>query len=135
MRARDLVALGFAEAGICTLDRGLKSRVRFTLHRHQKDRVIYAFVVDDDVKYIGACDNTKTCLLDRMQRYQGIMGAGTNKRIVRRIKRALKRHASVRIYAWRPAKRMQVGVLEVDLVMGLEKPLIRLANPTWNKQR
>jgi hypothetical protein len=74
MKAVDLAALGFVEAGTCVPDSVLKSGLRFTIHRHKKDRVIYAFLVDDEVKYIGVCDNTKTCFSDRMSRYQGIMG-------------------------------------------------------------
>lgn len=89
MNVADLVELGFAEAGTCTLDPVLKSGVRFTLHRHQADRVIYAFADGDEVKYIGVCDNTKTCFSDRMSRYQGITGAGTNERVVGQIKAAL----------------------------------------------
>ena len=89
MSVAELVRVGFVEAGACTLDPVLKSGVRFTLHRHQADRVIYAFSVGDEVKYIGVCDNTKTCFSDRMSRYQGIMGAGTNKRVVGYIKAAL----------------------------------------------
>jgi hypothetical protein len=82
MNVAQLVELGFVEAGACTLDPALKSGVRFTLHRHQADRVIYAFAIDDEVKYIGVYDNTKPCFSDRMARYQGITGAGTNERLL-----------------------------------------------------
>ncbi len=143
MNVADLIELGFVEAGMCTRDPVLKSGVRFTLHRHQGDRVIYAFAVDDEVKYIGVCDNTKTCFADRMSRYQGIMGAGTNERVVGYIKAALglgKAGSSgsppkVRIFAWHPQEQLLVGKLPVDLVMGLEKPLIDLVKPAWNRQR
>jgi hypothetical protein len=43
--------------------------------------------------------------------------------------------AAVRILACHPEQDVRVGTLRVDLVMGLEKPLIELVNPEWNKQR
>jgi hypothetical protein len=89
MKASELEALGFVQAGTCVLDGALKSGVRFRLTSHQKDRVLYAFAVDGDVKYIGSCDNAETCFSSRMARYQGTMGAGTNKRIVALVGAAL----------------------------------------------
>ena len=139
----DLSEYGFVEAGSCALDSRLKSGVRFTLNRHQSDRVLYAFVVDDEVKYIGACDDTKTCFSDRMSRYQGIMGAGTNARVVGFMREVLdpgKAQPSakvprVRVFAWHPQERVTVKGLNVDLVMGLEKPLIERFKPEWNRRR
>lgn len=70
----ELQALGFFEAGTCMLDQGLMSGVRFHVAVSKDARVIYAFAVDDQVKYIGVCDNSGTCLGHRMSRYQGMMG-------------------------------------------------------------
>ena len=77
----NLAGLEFRRVGACTLDDSLKSGVRFSTSALQSERVIYAYVVEDEVKYIGICDNAKTTLKRRMNRYQGMIGTGTNKRI------------------------------------------------------
>jgi hypothetical protein len=128
----ELQALGFFEAGTCMLDQGLMSGVRFHVAVSKDARVIYAFAVDDQVKYIGVCDNSGTCLGHRMSRYQGMMGASTNERIAVEIHNALSEGASVRIFAWRPEQQLKVGELSIDLIKGLENPLIALAKPEWN---
>ncbi len=135
MRANRLTALGFEVAGSCSLDKRLRSGVRFTTTRHQHERVIYAFAVDGNVKYIGVCDNTRTRFGTRMARYQGMTGAGTNKRVAGLLKRVLSRGSTVRILAWQPGRVVRVGDLRVDLVKGLENPLIALAAPEWNIHR
>jgi hypothetical protein len=132
MKMEDLIRLGFAEAGTCALDARLKSGVRFQVKRCAKDRVIYAFAVNGVVKYVGVCDNSGTCFANRMSRYQGMMGAGTNKRIAGYMRQVLAEGAQVAILVWRPAQKFVVGQLPVDLVKGLENPLISLARPEWN---
>lgn len=127
---------GFVEVGKWKLKKSLKSGVAFELHKFKK-RVIYAFVVDDKTKYIGVCDNTNTTLKDRMSRYQGLQGAGTNERIANKIKDCLKQGKTVKIFALKPEPILQCKYkkLNVDLVKGLENPLIERLKPGWNKQK
>ena len=118
----------------------LKSGVRFTLTAHADDRVIYGFVVEETIKYIGVCDNTDTTLRDRLARYQSMAGAGTNKRIAGRIHQELRASRSVRILGWKPERTLEIGSLKIgslkiDLVKGLENPLIDAVKPEWNIHR
>jgi hypothetical protein len=94
-----LEEFGFQKVGQCQLDTSLKSGVRFTLHDLREDRVIYAYEVEGQVKYIGVCDNTNTKLKDRMNRYQAMQGAGTNEKITKLIKKCLERGQQVNILA------------------------------------
>ena len=128
----DLLDFGFNTVGTWSSDPRLKSRVRFNLSSLHGERVIYAFGVDDAVKYIGICDNTDTTLKDRLSRYQGMMGGSTNKRIAALIREHLSHGRTVRILAWRPESIFQVKELKVDLVKGLENPLIQALRPEWN---
>ena len=105
MTAAELCVLGFADAGTCSLDARLKSGVRFAITASKDVCVIYAFAVDDEVKYIGVCDNSGTCFAHRMSRYQGMMGAGTNKRIVGHLREALTQGSAVRLLSGVPSKR------------------------------
>jgi hypothetical protein len=135
MNTQALIQIGFAPAGSCSIDPGLKGGVRFTLTHLRQERVIYAFTVNSETKYIGVCDNTETCFADRMSRYQGLIGAGTNKRIVALIKASLAQARTVQILAWKPSADLVVAGLRVDLVKGLENPLIGWARPEWNIKR
>ncbi len=53
----DLLDLGFIQVGIWDLDPNLKSGIRFSLSVMEGERVIYGFVVGDDLKYIGVCSH------------------------------------------------------------------------------
>jgi hypothetical protein len=75
----DLRNLGFRPVGHCSLDSSLKSGVRFNLTSYADKRALYSYVVGDVVKYIGVRSNSETTLRARMARYQGLMGAGTNR--------------------------------------------------------
>lgn len=106
----------------------------FALHPTRRIGFYTRFAVDREIKYIGSCDNAETCFSSRMLRYQAIMGAGTNKRIVALLSVALANGSSVSILAWKPNDEFRVHDLPVDLVKGLENPLIGLARPEWNIQ-
>jgi hypothetical protein len=134
-RLVDLLTFGFREAGTWSLDERLKSGVLFALTAHGDDRVVYGFTVDGIVKYIGVCDNTATTLADRLARYQNMAGAGTNRRIAGHIHEELRASRSVRILAWKPDHTLEVGGLKIDLVKGLENPLIDAVQPEWNIHR
>jgi hypothetical protein len=127
-----LTELGFTEVGSWSADSGLKSGIRFSLTLLVNTRSIYAFVVGQDVKYVGICDSMTTTLEDRMMRYQSMAGAGTNKRIAEKIRKALDESKQVAIYAWNPNEQIAYKGLNVDLVKGLENPLIAELKPQWN---
>jgi len=101
---------GFVEVGKCELKESLKSGVRFELYDFKGERVIYAFVVNDGVKYVGVCDSTITTLKDRMSRYQGLIGWSTNERIANKIKDCLKREKIVKIFALKSEPSLQYKV-------------------------
>jgi len=61
---------GFVEAGKWKLKKNSTSGVTFKLHNFEKERVVYAFVVEDKVKYVGVCGSTTTTLEKRMMRYK-----------------------------------------------------------------
>jgi len=128
----NLSNFGFQEVGKCTLDKGLKSGVRFHVVEMRDDRVIYAYIVDGGVKYIGICDSIGITLRDRMSRYQGMTGNGTNLKIALLIKGCLQHGKVVKILAWKPDTEIGFKGLKVDLVKGLENPLIQELRPEWN---
>jgi len=72
-----------------------------------------------------------------MKRYKYLSGAGTNARVVKEIKGCLNSKPvtkSVKIFALEPQVRKYED-LNVDLVKGLEYPLIERLKPDWNKQQ
>jgi len=77
----------FKEAGGWDLDPKVKGGVRFRLKAFQNHRVLYAFVVDGVVKYVGVCDAADTTLRKRMGRYQNLIAG--NARIAAEIKTCL----------------------------------------------
>jgi len=115
---------GFIEVGEWHLS---NSEIKPTLDKLANERVVYAFVVDDEVKYVGICDSPKTTLKKRMgsQRY--------NKCMPNLIKKEKEAEKVVKIFALKPEESEYKG-LRVDLVRGLEYPLIsQLNNPEWNE--
>ena len=128
----NLFGFGFQKVGDCTLDESLKSGVRFGVARLSDERVIYAYSVDGEMKYIGICESTTTTLKDRMSRYQGMIGNGTNLKIALSIKDCLRHGKKVEILAWKPDTEIEFKGLKVDLVKGLENPLIQQVRPEWN---
>lgn len=128
-------ALGFCEVGSWSLYSELNSGVRFQLKALADERVIYAFTVDTRVKYIGVCDSSATTLKERMKRYQDRSGGGTNERVANLIQSKLSEESFVGILAWKPDNLLEVSGLRVDLVKGLENPLITAFQPEWNIRR
>lgn len=129
----DLERFGFHQAGRWALDPAAKGGVRYELTAHANDRVLYAFVVDSRVEYVGICDSSATTLQSRMSRYKNMVGAGTNARIVKLIKAVLDRAGEVLIYAMVPAGGPSHLGLSLDYVKALEFPLIAELKPTWNR--
>lgn len=123
---------GFVEVGHWHLKESVKSGITFQLSRLRNQRVLYAFTVSDDPKYIGVCEKSTTSLKDRMGRYQSRAGKGTNKRIAKEIRDSLTRGEPVKILALNPEISLRYRDLHVDLVKGLENPLLDKVRPGWN---
>jgi len=126
---------GFSKAGDWRLDEGLKNGVRCVLSSLGQERVVYAFMVERQVKYVGVCDKSSTTLKDRMGRYQGRVGGGTNERVAELIKSCLEAGGEVEVWALVPEAGPHYGGLPIDLVKGLENPLIQRFDPEWNKHK
>ena len=124
---------GFVMAGEWTLRPTVKSGITFKLTAFASSRVVYAFVVDGQPKYIGICEKDTTTLQDRIIRYKNQQGAGTNERISIKIRQALSAGKAVHIFALQPDTRFDYRGLEIDTVKGLENPLIARFKPEWNR--
>lgn len=68
----DLNNYGFVEVGKWELKESLKSGITFNLHEFKEYRVVYAFMIDDVVKYVGVCESNTTTLEDRMGTYKNL---------------------------------------------------------------
>ena len=123
---------GFVPVGEWRLTDTVKSGITFRLDRYHNERVIYAFAVDGIPKYVGVCEKSNTTLSHRMGRYRGMVGAGTNQRIAEAIRRSLEGRGTVKIWALSPESRLKYRGLDVDLVKGLENPLLHQLDPDWN---
>ncbi len=126
----------FEEVGKWMLKKGCKSEVSFELNKFENERVIYAFVVNGKTKYIGICEKDNTTLKERMQRYKWRAGGGTNESIVKKIKDCLENKRTTKIFALKSQSLTQYKGLNVDLIKGLENPLIEkleLRKKGWNK--
>lgn len=125
----------FIKVGNWILDDTLNSNIRFILNHLKNERVIYAFLVDSSFKYIGICDSYKTTLKKRMERYQFCLGGSTNKRIAGLIQQKLSENSIVEIYALLPKDVFISNGVKIDIIKGLEYPLIEelLDGEKWNK--
>lgn len=129
----NLQTYGFVFSGRWEITSSVKSGVTFTLTRHTEDRVVYAFVVNDQPKYIGICEKLSTSLMERMRRYKYRQGTGTNAHVAGKIRQHLMVGKEVQILSLKPEKDLRFTGLEIDLVKGLENPLIQKFQPNWNK--
>jgi hypothetical protein len=64
-----------------------------------------------------------------------MQGAGTNERVANKIKECLEQGKVVKIFALKPESTLLYKGLNVDLIKGLENPLIEKLKPEWNIQR
>jgi len=136
MTIKYLKEFGFEKAGKWYLENG---KPNFELRdEYTNKRCIYAFCNERQTFYIGICKENHTTLKTRMNRYKGKVGSGTNKRILDEIAELLEEGGEVYIYAWYPRgdenERYKYKDLSIDLINGLEYPLINKLKPIWNKQ-
>jgi len=128
----ELEDYGFEEVGEWKLYNKINSGISFDILKSENERVIYAFVVDSEAKYLGICEKDDTTFRVRLRRYKYLLGAGTNERIAKKIKGCLEENKKVKIYALKPESELRYEGLKIDIVKGLENPLIREFNPDWN---
>ena len=120
----ELEKYGFVQAGEWRLCQDVKSGVAFRLSGFESERVVYAFVIDESIKYIGICDKDTTTLQDRLERYKSRQGRrrkseggeNTNQRNARLIKEHLETGRHVLIFALKPEPSCEFIDLKVDLV-------------------
>lgn len=127
---QQLVNLGFEEVGHWFLE---GDQVTFALNKSAKEaNILYSFVVDGEVKYIGKSVQT---LHKRMYLYkQGGGSQRTNIRNKAAIKACLERGQQVRIYVLVPDLEMNYKGMPINIAAGLEDNLISLLKPEWNKR-
>lgn len=123
-----LTFIGFVRAGCCSHKAG---RLRVGLEACGKAwNILYAFVVDGDVVYIGKSVKT---LAGRMYGYcNPSTTQRTNVRNNRAMLEALAAGKTVEVYALPDNGLLHFGGFHVDLAAGLEDSLIRDLRPAWN---
>lgn len=136
MDLNKLKKYGFKEVGEWYFYEKIKSKINFKLNEDYKNkRVIYAFIVDNKVKYIGCCQKKNITLENRMKRYKSRTGKGTNERVAKEIKKCVENNKAVKIFALEPKEKIRYkNLLKIDLINGLEDPLISKFEPEWNKK-
>lgn len=129
-----LVAIGFKQAGRWLLtNQVLRLELKPTVMHEQN--VLYAFVVDNALMYIG---KTTQSLIKRMQGYRSPasnveQGGSTNIKNNRNIINALAKGANVHIYVLHNLPVQHHGEFPLNLAAGLEDSLISSLTPLWNR--
>jgi hypothetical protein len=123
-----LCHLGFEASGTWVL---VEARRMCVLDKHQDHHgILYAFVADGEVLYIG---KSVRSLRQRMYGYQHPGPTqSTNIGNGQRISGLLKRGIAVVIYALAPDEPVTYRGIEINLAAGLEDTLIHRLNPPWN---
>lgn len=127
---QQLLSLGFEEVGHWFLE---GDKVTFALNKSEKEaNILYSFVVDGEVKYIGKSVQT---LHKRMYLYkQGGGSQITNIRNKAQIKSCLERGQQVKIYVLVPDLQLNYKGMPINVAAGLEDSLILMHKPEWNKR-
>jgi hypothetical protein len=127
-----LQSIGFQKAGRWlstsgTVDFELDERVAGC------SNVLYAFIVNNTIKYIGKSTNT---LKQRIQQYK-TPGPTQNTNIENNanIKKELEAGKSVEIYAFVDSGLLSYGSFRINLAEGLETSIIEDLKPEWNDRK
>lgn len=128
---KELSDLGFEKVGGWSLQNG---ELQFHLENSaQESKILYAFVVDGVVKYIGKSQQT---LRKRINLYKnGDHSQKTNIRVRKKITEALLNKNIVSIYVFINKIPLYYSDMEIDLAAGLESGMIAKFNPEWNIQK
>lgn len=126
-----LEAFGFMKAGEWFVQKG---QLTFDLRSFSDEvNILYAYVVDGEVKYIGKSVQT---LRKRVYLYKlGHDSQKANFRVNGELMEALKNSDKVDIYVLVPKIPLFYFDVEIDLAAGLENGMIKKFDPEWNKQK
>lgn len=126
-----LLRVGFELAGHWRLD---NDSLTLELIRHASQKnVLYAFVCDGQIKYVG---KTVSSLATRLAGYRRPAASqSTNIKCSKRIIDALSKGAAVDIFALPDNGLLHYGQFHLNLADGLEYDMIRVINPEWNGTR
>jgi hypothetical protein len=130
-----LISYGFKKVGGWELTReDINPRLDDNL-KLLEERAIYAYTMDDKVMYIGICQGKDTTLEKRLKGHH----RKNNEKLesVNGIYEGLRKDKKIEIYAWKPRRKRTYKWLQIDLVKGLESPLICRFNTItngWNEQ-
>ena len=123
-----LTAMGFAPCGEWTAQDD-KLVLKLTACANARN-VLYAFVIEDAVMYIG---KTVTTLKTRMQGYRLPSSTqSTNIRNNRTLRQVIESGKLVTIYVLPDNGLLHYGGFHVNLAAGLEDSLVRDMRPPWN---
>ena len=126
-----LIEIGFQQAGHWRLENG--SLVPEISRLATQRNILYAFICDGEVKYIG---KTASTLAGRMRGYRNPAETQTtNIRNNSRIREIIEGGGTVDIYALPDNGLLHYGAFHLNLAAGLEDDLIRVINPDWNGGR
>jgi hypothetical protein len=123
-----LLDIGFQFAGHWLLE---EERLQIVLRMYGEQRnVLYAFICDGEVKYIGQSTQT---LRKRMGGYiRPAPDSSTNIKNNRNIRELLTAGAAVDVYVLPDNGLMHYGPYHLNLAAGLEASLIAALTPQWN---
>jgi hypothetical protein len=125
-----LLEIGFEEVGYWEPN-GIGIRYILLSH-HKSQNLLYSFIVDGEIKYIGKTTNE---LSKRMYGYQNPgTSQKTNSRIKALIKKQLEVEKFVKIFVLIGSGLLRYGNYEINLAAGLEDCLIKELIPDWNFQ-
>ena len=126
-----LLEIGFEHAGRWYLKDGLLE-LEITRFATQAN-VLYAFIVDGDIQYIG---KTVTPLATRMSGYRRPNARqSTNVRNNKAVRELLAAGADVELFVLPDSGLLHYGRFHLNLAAGLEDSLIKLIAPPWNRGR
>lgn len=120
--------IGFEKAGQWKLE---GDTLKYELYEHQKARnILYAFVAENDVKYIGQSTNT---LQGRMNGYQNPGPTQrTNIRVNKNMLDILNKGILVEIFVFVSKQPLLYRGFPINVAAGLEAGLIAEIKPEWN---
>ncbi|MEA3325808.1 MAG: GIY-YIG nuclease family protein [Chloroflexota bacterium] len=125
---KKLISLGFEQAGRWLWD---DDDLNFELTKYSKEKdILYAFIVDGEVKYIGKSIQT---LHKRIYLYKNCgPSQRTNIRVRDKIRNCLKNGSQVLIYAFVQNIPLMYQDIPINLAAGLEDNIISSLKPEWN---
>ncbi len=124
-----LLGIGFEFVGVWEIDS--QGNISFELNDLESaSNVLYAFVNQDDVKYIG---KTVRKLKERLYGYQKpTQTQRTNIKNNERIAKLLGSGETVKIYALPNNGLLHYGEFQLNIAAGLEDSLVGRLKPAWN---